>query len=175
MWKTILNTATALWGRLFLNPGSAKLGIFGFVLLLVFAFASKCHAGESELYLEAGSTIVRAKAPVLGMALRFPEAGPADIDYLVSLHLLGAADGMRNNGALSFMLVDGFGRFDIGFGVCLLHHTDAIQGSVVNFALSVGYRFGGRGGAVRERHCSTGGMSEVNKGRDFVTYGWAIR
>jgi hypothetical protein len=153
--------------RLFRNPKKARIGICVFVVLLLLAFASQCRA--SELWFEAGTTISRGEAPVIGFALEFPKAGPKDLDYMVGLHLIGEADGEANNAALSLQLVDGFGKFDIGFGICLLHHADAFNGSRANFALSVAYRFGRH--AVRERHCSNAGMTEVNKGRDLLLFG----
>jgi hypothetical protein len=140
-----------------------------FVALLILAFATRCRA-ESELWLEAGSSLVRNEAPVLGFAIDWPDAGPADTGYSLSLHLIGESDYTPNQSALGAMIVDGFGRFDIGFGVCLLHHIDGRNGSRANFLLSIGYRFGDKT-AVRARHCSNAGQTDVNKGLDMVFIG----
>lgn len=140
-----------------------------FVGLLILAFASRCRA-ESELWVEAGSTIVRNEAPVLGFAINWPDAGPTDTDYMLSIHLIGESEGMKNQSALGLMVVDGFGKFDIGFGVCLLHHTDRRNGSRANFMLSIAYRFGGKT-SIRERHCSNAGQTDVNKGLDMMLVG----
>lgn len=137
-----------------------------FVALLILAFATRCRA-EPELWLEAGSTVIRNEAPVLGFAIDWPTAGPTDTGYSLSLHLIGESDDTPNQSALGAMIVDGFGRYDIGFGVCLLHHTDRRNDSIANFMLSVGYRFGGKT-AVRERHCSNAGQTEINKGLDMA-------
>jgi hypothetical protein len=154
--------------KLFLNGTVWPIVVF--VVILLLAFASRCRAEGSELWLEAGSSIARNEAPVLGFAINWPDAGPTDTDFNVGLHLIGASEGMRNQSALSFMLVDGFGRFDIGFGVCLLHHEDSRNGSRANFALSIAYRFGGKT-SVRERHCSNAGQTDVNKGLDLFVVG----
>jgi len=143
-----------------------------FVALLILAFASRCRA-ESELWLEAGSTIVRNEAPVLGFSINWPDAGPTDTDFNLSLHLIGESEGMANQAALGLMVVDGFGRFDIGFGICLLHHEDQRNGSTANFMLSVAYRFGGKS-TVRARHCSNAGMTETNKGLDMMLVGYRL-
>ena len=140
--------------------------ILVFVALLILAFATRCRA-ESELWLEAGSSIVRNEAPVLGFAIDWPTAGPADTGYSLSLHLIGESDGIPNQSALGAMVVDGFGQFEIGFGICLLHHADIRNGSRANFTLSVGYRFGGKT-SVRARHCSNAGQTDVNKGLDMA-------
>lgn len=138
-----------------------------FVALLILAFATRCRA-ESELWLEAGSTIVRNEAPVLGFAIDWPNAGPTDTGYSLSLHLIGeSGDDIPNQSALGIMIVDGFGRFDIGFGACLLHHIDGRNGSKANFMLSIGYRFGDKT-AARVRHCSNAGQTDVNKGLDMA-------
>lgn len=150
--------------RLFRNRTVWPILIF--VGLLILAFATRCRA-ESELWLEAGSTIVRNEAPVLGFAIEWPNAGPTDTDFSLSLHLIGESDNTPNQSALGAMVVDGFGRFDIGFGVCLLHHTDRRNGSLANFMLSVGYRFGDKTGA-RVRHCSNAGQTDVNRGLDMA-------
>jgi len=144
--------------------------IFLFVGVLIFAFASRCRA-ESELWLEAGASVVRNEAPILGFAINWPDAGPTDTDFNLGLHLIGASEGMANQSALSLMIVDGFGRFDIGLGVCLLHHTDSRNGSRANFALSVAYRFGGKKNSVRARHCSNAGQTDVNRGLDMALVG----
>lgn len=153
--------------KLFLNKTVWPIVLF--VALLTLAFATRCRA-ESELWVEAGASVVRNEAPVLGFAINWPDAGPADTSFNIGLHLIGASEGMRNQSALSFMVVDGFGRFDIGFGVCLLHHEDERNGSRANFALSIAYRFGGKT-SVRARHCSNAGQTEVNKGMDLLMVG----
>lgn len=144
--------------------------IFLFVALLLGAFATKCRA-EPELWVEAGASVVRYEAPVLGFSLNFSGAGPTDTDYNIGLHLIGESGELKNQSALSFMIVDGFGRFDIGLGLCLLHHEDARNGSRANFALTIAYRFGDGKHAVRERHCSNAGQTDVNKGLDLLLVG----
>lgn len=151
--------------------------ILVFVVLLLLAFATRCRADDtSELWLEAGSSIVRNEAPVLGFAIKWPEAGPTDTDFMLGLHLIGASEGVGNQSALTLMMVDGFGKVDIGFGLCLLHHTDLRNGSEANFALTIGYRFGGKGGraSLRELHCSNAGQTDVNKGLDLAIAGWRL-
>lgn len=155
--------------RLFGNRVTWPIWIF--VIVLLAAFASRCRAAESELWLEVGATVVRHEAPVLGFALNWPDAGPTDTDYMLSLHLIGERDGMRPQSALGLMLIDGFGRFDIGLGLCLLHHVDRRNGSRANFMLSIAYRFGDGRTTVRERHCSNAGQTEGNKGLDMALYG----
>lgn len=155
------------WSRLFLNPRKAKIGIAIFVACAVAAWSTTCRG--AELWGEVGMSIVDAEAPVVGFAIEWPKAGPIDLDYMVGLHLLGAAEGMRNQSALTLGIVDGFGRFDIGLGLCFLHHTDELSGSRENFWLYVSWNFSDRS-AKRVRHCSNAGQSPDNTGRNFATY-----
>ena len=163
--------------QLFLNNPKTVIAIVVFVVVLFSAFATRCHAEDrpSELWLDVGSSVIRNASPVIGFTLDYPN-GPVDTSYEIGLHVIGASDGVKNQGALTFMLIDGFGNFDIGMGVCLLHHTDRRNGSTANFALTVGYRFGGTGRQrVRHGHCSNAGMTDTNLGLDMLTYGWAMR
>lgn len=169
---TLFKTIAEFLGRsrLFRNKTVWPILLFVVLLIAALATAKRAHA-ESELWLEAGSTIVRNEAPVLGFAINWPDAGPTDTDYNLGLHLIGESGELANQSALSLMIVDGFGRFDIGFGVCLLHHRDARNGSRANFSLSIGYRFGGKT-AARARHCSNAGQTDVNRGLDMALAGW---
>lgn len=156
---------------LFHNPRKAVIGICIFLALLIAAFATKCRA--SELWLEAGGAFTRYHAPAIGFAIDFPKAGPSDTDYLVGLHLIGSADGIGNQSALTLGIVDGFGKLDVMFGLCVLHHKDARNGSIANFFLGVGYRFGRY--KTRAAHCSNAGQTETNLGLDLALAGRRFR
>ena len=163
--------AAGAWARrLFRNR--VVMPIVAFVALLVVAFATECRAADnSELWLEVGTTIVRNESPVVGFAVAWPDAGPKDTDFGLSLHLVGESEGVSNQSALGLTITDGFGDFDIGFGLCLLHHEDVRNGSRANFMLTIAYNFGKRL-QVRERHCSNAGQTDTNKGLDLAVAGW---
>lgn len=169
LWDRLRALETRFWGSLVDNPSKSRALVAAIVIFLALGFCT--DARSSELWVEAGATVTRAQAPVLGFVIEWPGAGPTDTDYQVGLHLIGSADGMRNQSALSFLLVDGIGRFDVGLGVCLLHHIDEISGSRGNFGLHLAYRFRGNRYAARARHCSNSGQTSPNKGRDLAVIG----
>lgn len=161
----MLGKIKAWFTRLFDNPSKAQIGIFIALSLLILAFATQCRS--ADLSFELGSTVVRGPAPVIGFALTFPGAGPKDADYLCTVHLIGSAGANSNQAAYQCMLVDGFKKFDVGFGLAYLHHTDEYNGSCLNFGLMLGLRMTDHL-VARYRHISNAGMQAPNLGRDYV-------
>lgn len=155
--------------RLFLNKTVWTIVVF--VGLLLGAFATRCRA--SELHVEPGTAFIRGETPALVLRLDWPHAGPGDAGYECALGLIGATREATNQGALSCLLVDGYGRLDVGIGVALLHHPDAYNGSRANYALMLRYRITERL-SLTWRHYSNAGMTDVNKGRDLLLIGFKV-
>lgn len=168
--------------RLFLNKTVWMIVVF--VGLLLGAFATSCRAEDlddrktfersrSELHIEPGMAFIRGETPALMLRLEWPNAGPGDTGYECTLGIIGSADKSPNQGVWSCLLVDGYGRLDIGLGVAMLHHTDTFNGSRANYALMLRYRFTDRV-SLTWRHYSNAGMTDVNKGRDLLLVGFMV-
>jgi hypothetical protein len=159
------------------NPGKPKvqLAVSLVIVLLLLAFASRCHA-DSYAQFGAGSTVVRGESAIIDLALVYPDAGPRDAAIEVGATFIGTSEhegaGQRNNFALRAAVVDGFKRFDVGLGVAYLQNTDIYNGSHVNFTLLLGYRFKRLPLTMRLQHFSNGGTQSPNKGRDMLFLAW---
>lgn len=165
----------ALWGSLFRNPDKVKAIIAVFAIVLMISTATRCHGSEVEW--GAGMTVARQQSAVIKFDIVWPKAGPIDADYRCGLVLIGASIDTgedRNNAAVQCQVVDGFGKFDIGLGLVALQHTDALNGSTVNFSLSLGYRFGDHF-AITYGHWSNAGTVKPNTGRDMVFFSWRFK
>lgn len=154
-------------GRIVGNAPKMKLMIGAFVLLLLIALATRCHA--QGIAASAGTTIVRGESPVLTLAYEAPLVN--DTRWWVGATLIGEStlndQFQRNQFAWHAGVVDGFGKFDIGLGVAYLQNTDTYNGSHTNFALRIGYRFTKRVG-LEVLHFSNAGTRSPNKGRDLL-------
>ncbi len=124
--------------------------------------------------VESGFTILRARTPAIALNVTFQDVAAAagrDFDIQVGVGVIGEYryKGRLESNQLYFhaLLVDGFGKLDLGVGGVYLQNTDQINGSNANFSLLVGYRFTDRVSA-NWRHFSNAGTALPNLGRDFV-------
>lgn len=162
--------------RLPFNPRSPKTqALVALVLALFLAgAATTCRGAEPVMQFGIGSTIMRGTAPVLDLAVVYPQAGPGDADYLVGVTLVGEStyDGrpQRNQIFWRAQIIEGFGKFDVGIGVAVKQNDDGYNSGPLQFALSVGYRFGRV--AAQELHFSNSGTRSPNAGRDLAIAAW---
>lgn len=156
------------FGRLSMNPTKVKFAILAFVVIALSAFATKCRAADDvTLSVETGTTYIRGETPVFGLTVNWLNAGPKDADFQCGLMLVGSTAGNRNQAGFQCLMVDGFGKFDIGLGLVALQNIDEYNGSHANFSLMLGYRFTDRFG-LKVRHWSNAGTTDSNKGRDML-------
>lgn len=172
----MLKQIGAWFARLLRNPRASQIASLLFVALLVAAWATKCHAGETGLQFGMGTTIARGMTPVFDVAVVTDRAAPLDAHWQFGLTLIGTSSysdqDQPNQAALSALLVDGFGPLEIGLGVAFLQNTDVYNGSHGNFALQIAYRFRRWPVTVTVRHWSNAGTVQPNLGRDFALLSW---
>lgn len=159
--------------RLFRNPKGTQYAILVFITLLLLAFATNCRAAELEF--GAGKTYIRGDTEVIDLSLTLPLEG-LEAAWQTSLTLVGSSryDGLDqpNNFAVQSLLVDGFGNFDVGFGVGFLQNSDRYNGSSMNFVLQLGLDLGRV--KVTARHWSNAGTRKPNLGRDFLLISYSF-
>lgn len=173
--------ALAAWGRRILDlwptnqdkPGT-KLAIFLFIVVLVIAFlmGREATAEEKSIQVGGGVTYIRGTAPVVDLALVYPDLGPFDSVVEIGATFIGESkfrdELQRNNFAWRVSLVEHIGRFEIGLGFAYLQNVDAYNGSHTNFNLLLGYRFKRWPITLRPAfHFSNGGTVSPNRGRDI--------
>lgn len=170
----MLKRIGAWFARLLRNPRASQIISFLFVVLLVAAWATKCHG--ADLQFGIGSTISRGETPVLDVAVTTRRGAPLDANWQFGLTLIGSSTygevEQPNQAALSALLVDGFGPLEIGLGVAFLQNTDVYNGSHGNFALQIAYRFKRWPVTLTVRHWSNAGTVQPNLGRDFALVSW---
>jgi Lipid A 3-O-deacylase (PagL) len=160
-------------GRIVGNSPKMKLTIGAFVLLLLLALATRCHA--QEISAAVGSTIVRGSTPVITLQYEAPLVN--DTNYWLGITLIGSStfanQFQQNNFAWHAGIMDGFGKFDIGLGIAYLQNTDVYNGSNTNFTLRVGYQLTKRI-SIGVQHFSNAGSRKPNKGRDMLMISAAL-
>lgn len=155
------------------NSAKMQLLIGGFLLVLILAFATRCHADEGYLQMSAGAAVLRGAAPALDLSLNWPDAGPRDAAIQVATTLVGASTFRgwnRNQMAVQALVVDGFRAFDVGVGLTWLQNEDAYNSSPINYSLMLAYRLPRI--TVLFRHWSNAGTRGGNLGRDLLFIGW---
>lgn len=158
------------------NPRSPKTQLLVAIVLLLFlaGAATTCRGAEPVLQFGLGGTLMRGPAPVLDLAVVYPKAGPGDADYLLGVTLVGESEyrgaSQRNQVFWRAQIIEGFGKFDVGLGVAVKQNDDAYNSGGLQFALSVGYRFGRV--AAQELHFSNSGTRYPNAGRDLAIAAW---
>lgn len=155
---------------LFNNPKGAIYAITLFLLLLLIAFATTCRS--AELSFEAGRTVIHGEAPSIALSTSFGHQRDVGVDhqdfnYECGLFLNGSNGPNPNNIGAQCLVVDGFGRFDLGLGAAYLQNTDQWNGSHLNFALLARWRFSDHW-SVSWDHVSNAGTRMPNIGRDAV-------
>ena len=157
--------------QIFPHKKPVRYILVGFVALLVLALATQCRA--EGISLEGGSTIVRGHAPSIGLVKSWRNRGVGDYSYECGFGIVGSStyDGapQRNQGVAECLLVDGFGRFDIGAGLAAQSRSDAYN-TRVNFSLLLRWRVTDRL-SLAYRHRSNAGTASPNLGRDLLLLG----
>jgi hypothetical protein len=158
-------------GRIFPHQKPVRYVLVAFVLVLVAAFATQCRAGG--LQLEVGSTIVRGESPAIGFSKSWRNRGVGDYQYECGFGLVGSSTfrgrEQRNQGVVECLLVDGFGRFDIGAGLAAQSTPDDYN-TRANFSLLLRWRVTDRL-SLAYRHRSNADTADPNLGRDLLLLG----
>lgn len=166
--------AQDLAARIFPHKPATRYVLVGFVAVLILAFATQCR-GEG-LSLEAGGTIVRGHTPAIGFVKSWRNRGVGDYSYECGFGIVGSSTyngrPQRNQGVAECLLVDGFGRFDIGAGLAAQSSSDAYN-TRANFSLLLRWRITDRF-SVAYRHRSNADTGDVNLGRDVLLVGWRL-
>lgn len=124
------------------------------------------YQSEPTLEVAAGYAFMRDPAPVVGLNINYPDR-VGDVDYELGFYLVGASRRVGSNFGGHIRLVDGWGPVRVGLGIAYLQHTDAINGSNLNFNLLLGYRVHSRI-TLDYIHWSNAGTVYPNYGRDFL-------
>jgi hypothetical protein len=152
------------------NPGNWRTQalVSLLLILLLIGFATRCHAVEPYMQIGAGYT-KSGGSTVLDMAYVRPNF-VKDSALEVGVTFFSPYTFNGEQGAGNFIwraqIVDGFGRFDVGFGAAIIQHDDAFNSGKLNFALSLSYRFQRPFTLALDRHFSNGGTASPNRGRD---------
>jgi hypothetical protein len=137
------------------------------------AESSLTDFSKKSLTVSAGSTVIRGPAPVIDMDWRWKATQSEDANWEAGITMYGSStyNGKEqpNNFFPYVRYVDGFGKMDIGLGLCYLQNTDLYNGSKMNFSLMLGYRV--KKWVVKYQHTSNAGSVPPNLGRDFVLLG----
>jgi len=158
--------------RVFPHKPAIRYVLLAFVAVLVLAFATQCRA--EGLQIEVGSTIVRGETPSLGFVKSWRNRGVGDYQYECGFGLVGSSDRpQRNQGVAECLLVDGFGRFDIGAGLAAQSSSDDYN-TRVNFSLLLRWRITDRL-SLAYRHRSNSATGDPNLGRDVLLVGVRLR
>jgi hypothetical protein len=161
--------------QIFPHKPAIRYVLAAFVLMLIAAFATQCRA--EGLQLEVGSTIVRGEAPALGFVKSWRNRGVGDYAYECGFGIVGSSTfrgaPQRNQGVAECLLVDGFGRFDIGAGLAAQSSSDDYN-TRVNFSLLLRWRVTERL-SLTYRHRSNAGSGDPNVGRDVLLVGWRLQ
>lgn len=160
------------------------VGVGAFLTLLVLSFCTSARAdGNKEVWLEGGSTYLRAPAVVAKIAVEWKHIGIGDIGAECSTTFIGpsfnqyGSDYVRQTFAFGCMLLDGIGPVDFGIGHVYRVNTDSLNGSQFNYALMIRVRPPQRWEWAKnlrftlDQHWSNGGSVEPNTGRDMALLG----
>lgn len=159
-----------VWAKsLFPHKLGTRIALYVFVLVLLGAFATKCQAAETGLVLEVGGQLIRG--PAAAVAINVVSSGPRDTAIETGLFLVGRTPDHLGVMGGQALIVDGFGRLDLGIGLAYMNRLHEQLGSQLNFALMVRYRLTDRW-YVAARHWSNAGTTEHNKGLDIVMVGY---
>lgn len=161
--------------KIFPHKPAIRYVLLAFVAVLIAAFATQCRA--EGLSLEVGSTIVRGETPSLGFVKSWRNRGVGDYAYECGFGIVGSSTfkgaPQSNQGVAECLLVDGFGRIDIGAGLAAQSSSDDYN-TRVNFSLLLRWRITDRW-SVAYRHRSNAGSGSPNKGRDMILVGVRLR
>jgi hypothetical protein len=158
--------------RLLRNPLVAVITVV--VVILTFLFLLSREARSEEIYLDAGSAMVRGFTPTIGLNIVWHEEGPKKTDYELGFKLIGESEfrgeDQDNQFVIHGMLVDGYKNAELGIGFAYFN-VESDYNCQLTFSLLARYRFTERI-HTQWHHFSTGGSCYPNYGRDLLTIGW---
>lgn len=159
--------------RIFPHKPAVRYVLVAFVILFVIALATTARA--ESVSVEVGSAVVRGPTPSIGFVKSWRNRGVGDYAYECGFGIVGSSTfrgaEQRNQGVAECLLVDGFGRFDVGAGLAAQSSSDAYN-TRVNFSLLLRWRVTDRL-SLTYRHRSNAGTGDPNLGRDLVLIGWS--
>lgn len=169
MWKYLVAALKSLLP----HKPAVRYGLLAFLFLAVGAWATKCHAADSAILFEGGVQYIEGPAAALLVSVDYP--GPGDARIEAGLFLVGAverSDRETGRGVMGgqVLLVDGFGKFDLGLGLAYMNGIHEQLGSQLNFHLMVRYRLP-RDWYIAARHWSNAGTTAHNSGLDVISVG----
>lgn len=157
--------------RIFPHKPKVRYVLLAFVVLFVAALATTCRA--EGVSVEVGSTIVRGETPSVGFVQSWRNRGVGDYAYECGFGIVGSSTfrgvEQRNQGVAECLMVDGFGRFDIGAGLAAQSSSDDYN-TRANFSLLLRWRITERL-SLAYRHRSNADTSAPNVGRDLLIFG----
>lgn len=157
--------------RIFPHERRIRYVLVVFVVLLITAIATQCRA--QGMSVEVGSAVYRGETPALGFVKSWRNRGVGDYSYECGFGIVGSSTfrgvEQRNQGVAECLMVDGFGRFDIGAGLAAQSSSDDYN-TRVNFSLLLRWRITDRV-SLSYRHRSNAGTGTPNKGRDLLLVG----
>lgn len=155
--------------RIFPHKPKVRYVLLAFVVLFVAALATTCRA--DGIAVELGSAIVRGHTPSMGFVQSWRNRG--DHSYECGFGIVGSSAWrgreQRNQGVAECLIVDGFGRFDIGAGLAAQSSSDDYN-TRANFSLLLRWRITERL-SLAYRHRSNADTSAPNVGRDLLIFG----
>lgn len=163
MW----NWLRGLWSSLFPHAKAVRWVLTAFVVAFLAAAATQCRA--SDFTFEAGAQYLRG--PAAAVAANVVLDGPKDASIEAGLFLVGRTPDHLGVMGGQALLVDGFGKCDLGLGLAYMNRLHEQLGSQLNFALMVRYRITDRW-YVAVRHWSNAGTTDENTGLDIITVGY---
>lgn len=163
-------------GRLFGNSPKAKVAIVGFILLLCALAASQCRAGE--LHLEIGASAIHGVGPTAGLYWKFGE--DRHVSFETGTQLWGSTKfqntPIQNNWNPSALMEARKGPISAGLGFAYLVHTDAVDGTNLNFSLKLRIQLPWENWGIVVRHLSNAGCCKgSNQGRNLVALDWRLQ
>lgn len=158
------------------NGKAATIGIFAFILLLIFMF-HRAHAAEVDV--SAGSSFgTQGTGPVLGLAIREPIAPNKGLDWVAGTDLWGSTtlhgETVPNNWDWHAELEGCKGPVCAGIGPAYVQRVDSVNGAHTNFYLGLRWQIAPRV-ALTLGHISDAGTSSPNVGRQALMLTWKLQ
>lgn len=141
--------------------------LLAFVALLIAGFATTCRS--DGVLFDVGTQYLLGPAPAASLSLQFD--GPGDAWIEPGMLLVGQTpNGSRGVMGGQVLLVDGFGKLDLGLGLAYMNREHEQLGSQLNFALLLRYRLP-KDWYIAVRHWSNASTTDENTGLDTISFG----
>lgn len=171
---------TAIWNyirQLVGNGKAATVGIFAFLLILIFLLAHKAHAAEVDLL--AGSSFgTQGYGPVLGLDVKQPIAANKGLSVYAGTDLWGSTrfhgETVPNNWDWHTGIEACKWRVCAKIGPDFVQRVDAINGAHTNFNLGLSFKLSDRCSLVIG-HISDAGTSSPNVGRQAISFQYRLQ